>query len=230
MITGAASGIGAATARICAEMGAATVLVDKNDCTEVANAIRAHAGRAEPRRCDVAKRFEVETLVAACAPIDALVVSSAICPWDDWDDAGWDQVFQSVIAVNLLGPMHLARAALPGMMAKGGGSIVMVGSLAGRSGGLIASPHYVAAKGGLHALVRWLALRAAPGGVVVNGVAPASVRTPMMQGQSVDVARIPLGRMAEPDEIGWPIAFLCSRAASFMTGTILDINGGVLMA
>lgn len=230
LVAGAASGIGAASARACASMGAVVVLADIADCAVAAQAIRADNGTVETHRCNISDRAEVEALVAAHAPLDALVVSAAICPWDDWTDDLWDETFLRVIAVDLLGPIHLARAALPYMTARGGGRIVLVGSLAGRSGGLVASPHYVAAKGGLHAFVRWLARRGAPDGVLVNGVAPASIRTPMMQGQSVDVARIPIGRMAEPEEVAWPIAFLCSRAASYITGAILDVNGGVLMA
>ncbi len=230
LVTGAASGIGAATAQVCAAMGAMVMLADIADCGSVAERIEEDSGRAEAYHCDVVDREKVEALVASLLPLDALVVSSAICPWDNWEDDGWDETFQRVISVDLLGPIHLSRAVLPHMMARGGGRIVLVGSLAGRSGGLIASPHYVSAKGGMHALVRWLARQGAPGGVLVNGVAPASVRTPMMQGQPVDLTRVPLGRMAEPEEVAWPIAFLCSRAASFVTGVILDINGGVLMA
>jgi NAD(P)-dependent dehydrogenase (short-subunit alcohol dehydrogenase family) len=106
----------------------------------------------------------------------------------------------------------------------------MVGSLAGKTGGLIAGPHYAASKGGLHALVKWLARQAAPHDVLVNGVAPASVKTPMMRDQPVDLARIPLGRMAEPEEIAWPIAFLCSAASRYVCGVVLDVNGGVHMS
>jgi len=78
--------------------------------------------------------------------------------------------------------------------------------------------------------VKWLTRKAAPSGVIVNGVAPASVRTPMMAGWPVDLARVPVGRMAEPEEVAWPIAFLCSPAASYVCGTVLDVNGGVWMA
>ncbi len=230
LVAGAASGIGAACARACATMGATLVLADIADCTSTAEAIRAGGGTTEVARCDITDRAAVEALVVAHTPLDALVVSAAICPWDDWNDQLWDETFERVIAADLLGPIHLSRAVLPHMGARGGGRIVLVGSLAGRSGGLIASPHYVAAKGGLHALVRWLARRGAAQRVLVNAVAPASVRTPMMRGQPVDLARIPLGRMAEPEEVGWPIAFLCSPAASFITGVILDVNGGALMA
>ena len=134
-----------------------------------------------------------------------------------------------MIAVNLKAPLQMARAVMPGMAARGWGRIVLVGSVAGRVGGLIAGPHYVASKGGLHALVKWLAKRGGPQNVLVNGIAPASTETPMMLGQPVDLAQIPLRRKSQPEEIAWPIAFLCSPAASYICGTILDVNGGVAM-
>ena len=173
----------------------------------------------------------MERIAGEVGPIDALVLNAALCPWDeDWLAPEWDASFERVMAVNVLGPIHAARAFLPGMIERRSGRIVLVGSLAGRMGGLIAGPHYVASKGGVHALVKWLARQAAPHDVLVNGIAPASVETPMMQDQPVDLARIPLGRKARPEEIAWPIAFLCSAAASYICGAVLDVNGGVYMA
>ena len=151
------------------------------------------------------------------------------CVWDDWDDSDWDDVFHRVMDVNLLGTIHVVRAFMPGMIERKYGRIVVVSSLAGRTGGLIASPHYVASKGGLLSLVKWLAQRGAPHNVIANGVAPASVDTEMMRGQTVDVQKVPLGRMAQPDEVAWPITFLISPAASYVCGAILDVNGGVYM-
>lgn len=225
LVTGAASGIGAATARVCAGLGADTILVDVAD----ASALAQELPRAAAHRADLASREEVERLLAAVGPVDAVVASAAVCPWDDWLDEGWDETFARVMQVNVLGPIRLARAALPLLAACGRGRMVLVGSLAGRTGGLIAGPHYVASKGGVHALVRWLARRAAPLGVLVNGVAPASIETPMMQGRPVELGRIPLGRMGRAEEVAWPIAFLCSDAASYVCGVVLDVNGGVFM-
>jgi 3-oxoacyl-[acyl-carrier protein] reductase len=101
--------------------------------------------------------------------------------------------------------------------------------LAGRTGGLIAGPHYVASKGAVHALVKWFARQTGPKNVLVNGVAPASIETPMMRERPVDLERIPLGRMGRAEEIAWPIAFLCSDAASYICGAMIDVNGGVYM-
>jgi len=231
LITGAAAGIGAATARICASLGAMVVLVDLAEGEAVAESIRNAGGSAEVRRADVSRRTEIERLAAEVGAVDGLVLNAAICPWeDDWQAAEWDESFDRVMAVNVRGPLHAARTFLPDMIARRRGSIVLVGSLAGRMGGLIAGPHYVASKGAVHALVKWLARQAGPHGIRVNGVAPASVTTPMMEGRPVDLSRIPLGRKGEPEEIAWPIALLCSDAASYICGAILDVNGGVYMS
>ena len=231
LVTGAAAGIGAATAKVCASLGAELVLVDIADSGRVADGIARTGGVATVCRADVSSRAEAERIAGDVGALDALVLNAAICPWgEDWTAPDWDASFERVLAVNVLGPIHFIRAFLPGMMERNYGRIVAVGSLAGRNGGLIAGPHYVASKGGVHALVKWLARQAGPHGVLVNGVAPASVATSLMADQPVDLARIPLGRMAQTDEVAWPIAFLCSAAASYISGAVIDVNGGVYMA
>jgi NAD(P)-dependent dehydrogenase (short-subunit alcohol dehydrogenase family) len=231
LITGAGGCIGAATARICASLGAETILIDLDGGEAVAQSVRQAGGSALAQVADVSRRADIERIASEVGRIDGLVLNAAVCPWDDdWQAADWDESFERVMAVNVLGPIHAARAFMPGMITRRRGSIVLIGSLAGRMGGLIAGPHYVASKGGVHALVKWLARQAGPHGVRVNGVAPASVETPMMQGRPVDLTRIPLGRKAEPEEVAWPIAFLCSDAASYICGAILDVNGGVYMS
>lgn len=227
LITGAAGGIGECTARVCAALGAELLLVDQRPSERLADALRGEGATATGFTCDVAERAEVEAVVAAAGPVDALVLAAAICPWDDWEDPDWDAMFDRVMAINVHGPIHFARACLPGMIARRHGRIVLVGSVAGRMGGLLASSHYVASKGALHALVRWLAKRGAPHGVLANGIAPAAIETEMIRGQPVDPAAIPLGRKGRAEEVAWPIAFLCSAAAGYITGTVLDVNGGL---
>lgn len=229
LITGAAGGIGETTARVCASLGAALLLVDQRPSVGLAQELQEAGGDAQAFQCDVTSRSEVEALAASTGPVDALVLAAGICPWDDWQEPAWDEVFDEVIAVNLHGPIHCARAWLPGMIERRRGRMVLVGSVAGRIGGLVASAHYVASKGGLHALVKWLAKRGAPHGVLVNGIAPGPIETEMTRGQTFDLSRIPLGRMGVADEIAWPIAFLCSPAANYVTGTVLDVNGGLYM-
>jgi len=230
LVIGAGGGIGSATARVLGRQGARLVLADREAPQDLADELASGGTEALALACDVARREEIEALVATAGDVDALVYVAAICPWDDWRDDGWDAVFDDVIAVNLRGAVFAARSVMPGMAKRGWGRIVLVGSLAGKMGGLIASAHYVASKGGLHAIVKWLAQRGGPDNVLVNGVAPASTATPMMEGRPVDVQRIPLRRMSRPEEVAWPIAFLCSDAASYVTGTVIDVNGGVYMA
>ena len=137
-----------------------------------------------------------------------MIVCSGICPFDDWMAADWDDVYERTNAVNVKGTVNCVRAALPRMMERGRGRIVLVGSLAGRTGGLLSGPHYVASKGAVGALVRWFARIGAPRNVLVNGVAPGPVNTGMIAGRNLNMASIPLGRIAEPEELAAPIAFL----------------------
>jgi 3-oxoacyl-[acyl-carrier protein] reductase len=230
LIFGAAGGIGRASAEVMGSLGAELVLADIAGVDALAVALQTRGVEARAIGCDVRSRGEIEHAVAEAGPIDIMVYLSAVCPWDDWGEPGWDDVFDDVIAVNLRGALTAARAAMPAMTARRWGRIVLVGSLAGKTGGLIAGAHYTASKGGMHAAVKWLAQRGGPDNVLVNGVAPASTATPMMEGKNVDLGRIPLRRMSQPEEIAWPIAFLCSDAASYVCGVVLDVNGGVYMA
>ena len=230
LVIGADGGIGRATARVFASLGARLLLADLEAPEALASELAVGGAEATAVACDVRSREAIEATVAAAGDLDVLVYLAAIARFDyDWREPGWDDVFDEVIAVNLRGAVQAARAAMPGMAARGWGRIVLVGSLAGKSGGLIAGAPYAASKGGLHALVKWLARRGGPDNVLVNGVAPASTMTPMMEGRPVDLRNIPLGRMSRPEEIAWPIAFLCSDAASYMTGAVIDVNGGVFM-
>lgn len=227
LVVGAAGGIGAATCRLLSRLGAAIAAADLAAPTQLVRELEGAGASASAFPCDVADRRAVEALFASAAPVDVVVYTAAICPFDDWQAEDWDEAFQAVMTVNLKGALDVARAGLAHMRERRGGRIILVSSLAGRSGGLIASPHYVASKGGLNAFIKWLAQQGAPHGVLVNGVAPASVDTAMMAGQPVDLKRVPLGRMARPEEVAGPIAFLAAPASSYMTGTILDVNGGV---
>lgn len=229
LITGAAGAIGAATARACAELGASLVLSDLQEPAAVAEEVRAAGAEVRSAACDAADRQGIERIVADAGALHAVVAVHGLCIWDDWLDEGFDEAFQRTIEVNLLGVMHLARAGYLSMRARGSGRIVLVSSVAGRMGGLRASPHYVAAKTGVNGFVKWLARKAAPDGVLVNAIAPGATASAMTEGQPFDTGSIPLKRMARPEEIAWPIAFLCSDAASYMTGTVLDVNGGVFM-
>src|SRR5690606_33277607 len=134
---------------------------------------------------------------------------------DDWMAPDWDDAFDQVINVNVRGPINLVRAFLPGMSERKYGRIVLCGSIAGWAGGVRSSPHYAAAKGGVHCLVRWFAQRAIPHQVCVNGVAPGPVDSAMTLGQGYTPESFPLKRMGTSDELASLIGFLCSPGASY---------------
>ncbi|AIB15924.1 hypothetical protein ABAZ39_29145 (plasmid) [Azospirillum argentinense] len=231
LITGAAGGIGSATARACARLGAELVLTDIRDCSALAEELAPVGAGATAHVCDVRDRAAIDALADAVGGVDGLVLNAGAIAFDDWDSLEWEDSFHEIIHVNLLAPMQFARAFLPGMRTRGGARIVLVGSVAGWTGGTMSTTgaHYVVSKGGVHAFTRWLARRAAPD-VGVNAVAPSATATAMIAGQpSPAVAAQLVPRVASADEIAWPIAFLCSPAASFLSGVVLDINGGAYL-
>ncbi|MGI3211974.1 SDR family NAD(P)-dependent oxidoreductase [Roseovarius tibetensis] len=230
LVTGAAGGIGAETARILAGLGARLVLCDRADCTSLAAELRADGAETVTDTFDIRDRHRAERFVTDLPCLDAVVANAGYCPWDDWHDPDWDAAFVDVVDINLRGVINILRPALDRMMAQGHGKAVLVASVAGRMGGLQASPHYVAAKGGVISMTKWMAARAAPHGVNVNAVAPGATETAMVAGSGIDAGAIPLGRLAAPAEIARPIVFLCSDAASYMSGATLDVNGGVYAA
>lgn len=229
LVTGAAGGIGRETARLCAAAGARLVLADAVavEQTQSVNGLIGH--HALVFQCDTSSRAEVERLSARIGPVDALADTAGICPHDDWMAEDWDDAFDRVLDVNLRGPINLVRAFLPGMIERRYGRIALCGSVAGWTGGLRASAHYAAAKGGVHALVRWFAQRATPHQVCVNGVAPGPTETAMTHGLGYAPQDYPTGRLARPEEIAAVLTFLCSPAAGYIAGTIVDANGGVHM-
>jgi 3-oxoacyl-[acyl-carrier protein] reductase len=139
------------------------------------------------------------------------------------------------MAANVDGAFYWSRAVLPGMKARRWGRIINVCSLAAKTGGLTAGTAYATSKGALTSLTFSLARESAPHGVTVNGISPAYVRTPMVtEGLSEDqqrqvLAQIPVGRFCEPEEFAHAVRFLASPLAGFITGEILDVNGGLQM-
>ncbi|MEL0018798.1 MAG: SDR family oxidoreductase [Rickettsiales bacterium] len=227
-ITGAGGGIGSATARLVSEMGADVLLSDIDAPTPVADYIVSKGREATASALDVTDRAAVEAWADACGAATGLIDCAAICPFDDWNDEGWDDVAARVFDINLHGPLNLTRAFMNRMIDRGkGGRIVLVGSIAGRIGGVAAAPHYAMAKGGIHSFVRWASRRGAPHNILVNAVAPAPVATPMTQSQEFDSPGFPMKRIAEAEEIAGPLAFLVSPAASYVAGAVLDVNGAM---
>ncbi len=231
LLTGAYGGIGRATARLLANLGAELVLTDRADAPDFLTELRKTGRNHRFIACDVQSRGDIEALCAAAGAVDAAILNAGIFPTSDWADDKWEAEFEEVFAINLKAPAHFARCLLPGMKARGSGRIVLLGSIAAYTGGSFSySPvHYAATKGAVHTMLRWMAKRAAPE-VLVNAIAPGTIYTPMVAGADPNTMNSnPVPRFGKPEEIAWPIAFLCSPGASFMCGAIIDVNGGAYM-
>lgn len=237
LITGAARGIGAATARRLAEEGAQVLVtdVDLEEAEKTAAAIRELGGRTEAFMCDVGERTSVEAAVAFAVDtfgsLDVLVNNAYGCTpdaplFEDEPDEKWARDLD----LTLTGAYRCCRAALPHLVASGRGAIVSIGSVNGLQD--FGNHAYSAAKAGLVSLTRTLAGHAAPRGVRVNLVAPGTVRTTGWEGREADLevagGLYPLGRVGEPEDIAAAVAFLASRDAAWITGTTLCVDGGLL--
>jgi 3-oxoacyl-[acyl-carrier protein] reductase len=230
LVTGAASGIGRATAMVLAQLGAELLLTDRAPLADTRAEVERIGATCATKEGDLTSDSFIAELLAS-GRIHAIAHCAAILEGGPWrEDRSWHDRFHRVMDVNVRVPLTLASAAIDHMAGHGGGSIVLVGSVAGRTGGTSVNtpPDYSASKGAVHALVKWLSRQAIGRGVLVNGVAPGPVQTPMTTGFTL-ATQLPLGRMGRPDELAWPIAFLCTPAASYFSGAILDVNGGAFV-
>ena len=228
IVTGAASGMGAATAKLLTEAGATVLGADiASDPT-----IALVGDVADSAFCDAA----VAKAVALHGRIDILVNAAGVIVRADapaTDDDAWYRQ----IRVNVDGTFFMCRAAVRQMRQQGGGAIVNFGSIWGSAGGK-GHVAYATAKGAVHNLTRSLALDHAREGIRVNAVCPGEVDTPMLRsaGRAVPLTDaqlaemadrvVPNGRLAQPAEIGRVVVFLCSDAASYMTGALVPVDGG----
>jgi 3-oxoacyl-[acyl-carrier protein] reductase len=228
VVTGAAAGIGRATALELAAAGAELVLLDRQDAREVAERIRSAGGEAATAVVDVRDRDALAEIIRALPRLDILVASAGVygepVGLEELDPADFD----GVLDVNLRGTMWTIRAALP-LLRRSGGNIVVIGSAAGRVGGVASGPQYVASKGALHALIKWVARLEAPNGILANAVAPGAIDTDMIAGRGYSGEYCPLGRLGTAEEVARVAAFLASPGASYMTGAVVDVTGGFTM-
>jgi 3-oxoacyl-[acyl-carrier protein] reductase len=241
-VTGASSGIGAATAKVLSDLGA-SVAIGYNHNEQGAEQVRREifdsGGRAVAIRADVRKTEEIRKLVEQTAkefgPIDILVNNAGSLirrvPIMEMDEELWDELMD----LNLKSAMTCSKAVAPSMMERKRGSIINVVSIAGRNGGGPGSGAYASAKGGLITFTKSLAKELAPHGIRVNAVSPGVIDTPFHEVFSTpEMMRnfekaIPLGRIGKSEEIATVIAFLASKAASYIAGETIEVNGGQLM-
>jgi 3-oxoacyl-[acyl-carrier protein] reductase len=237
VVTGGAGAMGVAVARALLDDGAAVALVDV-DAMRLDSVARFLRGKTAAVACDVSDSASVRAAAAKVAqdlgPVDILVNNAGILSNNKAEATG-DEEWRRVMAANLDGAFYWSRAVLPGMKARKWGRIVNVASLAAKTGGLTAGTAYAASKGALSSLTFSLARESAAQGVTVNAIAPAYVRTPMVTEQlneeqrRVLMAQIPVGRFCEPEEFAHAVRFLVSPLSGFITGEVLDMNGGLHM-
>lgn len=237
LITGGGTGIGAATARLFAEEGAAVCVTGRRKAPldEVVTSIEATGGRALAVSGDVAITEDCQRMVdqttATFGKIDVLVNNAGTATLMDADETT-DELWDQTIATNLSGAFRMIRAVLPGMMSREAGSIVNVSSILGQSG-MKRSAAYGASKAGLDQLTRILAVEYADRGIRVNAVAPAWVDTPMTESVQAHAAmyerlkkKHPMGRFGAPEEVAQAVLFLAAEQSSFTTGSVLTVDGG----
>jgi NAD(P)-dependent dehydrogenase (short-subunit alcohol dehydrogenase family) len=242
IVTGSSRGIGRSIALTMASLGARVVVSSRKReaCEAVAEEIRANGGEAIVIPCNISRKEEVEALISGTKSqlggIDILVCNAAVNPYygplSGIDDSAFDKVMNANVKSNL----WLCNMAMPHIAERGGGSVVIISSIAGLRG----SPGigaYGISKAADFALARQLALEWGPQNVRVNCIAPGLIKTDFARALWEDEDRLayresgtPLRRIGMPDEIGGVAAFLASPAASFMTGEVVTVDGGVTIA
>ncbi|SFA96122.1 3-oxoacyl-[acyl-carrier protein] reductase [Poseidonocella pacifica] len=240
IITGAGIGIGRAAALRFGAAGDHVIVTDvlKAEGTAVVEEIVEAGGSAEFALLDVRSTEAADTLIADVVErfgrVDVIVANAGIAhrvPMAEMTDEKWDETFD----IDLKGMLRVIRPALPSMPA--GASIICLSSIMGVSYGWDEHVHYSAAKAGVVGLVRGLAVEFAPKGLRINGVAPGYIRTAQLLSEqnslgpkAAEIASpyIPMGRLGEPEEIAAVIAFLASSDASYLTGQVVTVDGGLL--
>lgn len=248
IVTGAARGIGEATAWAFARRGATAVIVDINDegAKSVESAIRAEGLNAVAYTVDVSDVYAVDTMVEDVfekhGSVDVLVNNAYISGGYALVTETTQETWDNVIAVNLTGAFNFARAAAKKMVGQKSGKIVNISSGAGINGSLSSGVQYPASKAGMIGLTKGLAADLAPFGINVNCITPGLIRTWMPEEMAeqatgwtlekveryIDV-EVPLKRVGEPEDIAETVVFLCSEAASYIVGEVINVDGGGML-
>lgn len=239
IITGAGRGIGLGIAMAFAREGARVALcdIDASLLDSALAQVRALGGPVRAFQLDVTSKEQIHGVVDAVlgqwGAVDVLVNNAGIyelLPAEEISEQQWDRM----LAVNLKGTFLCCQAVIPAMKRQGAGRIISIASSAGKTGGTLAGAHYSVSKAGVICLAKQLARELGPHGITVNAVAPGRIDTPMIHVASDEEneafrLRTPLGRLGTAEDVADAVLFLASGEASFITGEILDVNGGLLI-
>jgi NAD(P)-dependent dehydrogenase (short-subunit alcohol dehydrogenase family) len=242
IITGSSRGIGRAIAECCASLGAKVVISSRKAeaCEEVAASIKKSGGEATVIPCNISRKPEVEALIAGTVKqyggVDILVCNAAVNPYYGPLGGISDEQFDKIMASNIKSNLWLCNLAIPNMVARGGGAVIIISSIGGIRGTEVLGAYGIS-KAADFALARNLACEWGPKNVRVNCVAPGLVKTDFARAlweneENVKRrnAQTPLRRIGMPEEIGGVAAFLAGSAASFITGQVIVADGGVTIA
>jgi 3-oxoacyl-[acyl-carrier protein] reductase len=234
VVTGGARGIGRGIGSVLAAEGATVVVVDVE--VELGEAVAAELGGLAVS-ADVTDRSSVEAMAARVVDelgrIDIACANAGAYPFADLDDLD-DRMWDHVMDLNVGGALRTVQACLPAMRARGYGRIVLTSSITGPITGQPGFAHYGASKAAMLGLMRSAALELARSGITINAVMPGNVGTPGFAETSDEhqrrmLASIPMGRYAEPEEVGWAVRFLASPEAGYITGQTLIVDGGQVL-
>lgn len=238
VVTGGGRGIGRAVCAALACRGACVAIADKDPASAEAVAVLiADATAGFAIEVDVASEDSILAMYAAvetrCGVPDILVNNAGIFSGSRIADITADE-WDRVMSVNLRGTFLMSREALRVMVPRKRGRIINMASLAGKTGGAAAGAHYAASKAAVMSLTKSLAVQAAPHGITVNAVAPGVIETDLTRAWDEEtraglLGRIPLQTLGQPEDIAEMVVFLASEKGRYITGEIIDINGGILM-
>jgi NAD(P)-dependent dehydrogenase (short-subunit alcohol dehydrogenase family) len=240
LITGAGGGIGRAAATLFAAEGARVVAVDADERAgrAVVDEVNAHGGTAAFIRADVSKAADVQAMIAFAesqfGALHVLFNNAGIFPDADGSVVDTDEaMFDHVIAVNLKGVFLGCKYGIPALLRAGGGAVINTASFVAVIGSATSQSAYTASKGGVLALTREIAIEFARRGIRANALCPGPVNTPLLQSLLADPARrarrlvhLPMGRLAEPEEIAAAALYLASGESSYVNGTAFLVDGG----